>query len=280
MAWAPHIEQWRKYVIWEGKDIPPDLMLSIIRKESNGVAGRLSEATVNPWNVLKLDGTTINFNHAMGLTQCIPRTVDGYNKTFAEKAYFEDMTGKNDRAVRLQIRMGAWVFASQVNLLHQYDPLAFPGDSPGTATSNQLQLALVAYAIGFGKIIPPYGKKGLRPKLEELKARGLPLTIESLRKAFPMWGYSKSKEMWVNRPLFGAMKRWNLYVKNAQPGKPGLAAPNNPLSLPDFPTIETAAKKIKDNWMWLLIAAGLAMFWGGKKPGVINAGKAQIIGRK
>lgn len=271
MAWHPRIEQWRRFAVWEGKDIPPDLILAIIKHESAGIAGRLSNSATKSHEIEKADGTKITFNHAMGLTQCIPAVVAGYNKNFSEKAYFEDMTGQTERAARLQIRLGAWVLASNVHLLHKYDPILFPGSSPGSATPEQLKLALVAYGIGFG---------ALKPKLNQLKERGRPLTIESLQQEFPMWGYSKTQGRWINRPLFGAMKKWSLYDKNAKPGKPGLQSPNNPLSLPDFPTIERAAKKIKDNWAWLLIAAALAIFWGKTKPKILNVGKATIVGRK
>ena len=280
MVWAANIEQWRKFAIWEGKDIPADLMLAIIAAESGGIAGRLSEATTKKAEIEKADGSKITFNHAMGLTQCIPRVVASYNKAFKDKAFFEDMTGKTERAARLQIRMGAWVYASGVRLLHQFDPVAFPGTSPGDATPEQLKLALVAYGIGPGR---PGGEKGLIPKLEALKARGMPLTVDALQQAFPKWGYSASKEMWINRPTFGALKKWNMYQKNKAPGRPGLTLPNNPLSLPDLPTVETAAKKIKDNWAWLLVALGVWFFFGRKKGGgagkVVDVGPAKVIGR-
>jgi len=280
MAWPPQIEQWRKYAIWEGKDIPADLILAIIQHESGGVAGRLSQATTKAADIERSDGSTITMNHAMGLTQCIPSVVAGYNEQFPQKAFYEDMTGADQRAARLQIRLGAWVLASNVRLLHDYDPLLFPGSTPGAATPEQMRLALVAYAIGFGKNSPP-GGRGLKPKLDELKARGLPLTIESLKDVFPNWGYSAKKEMWINRPLHYASVVWDRMLKHGSPQKPGLSEPSNPLALPDIPTIEQAAKKIKSNWPWLLIAAAAFFFLSKKTPAkYIEAGKAKVVGRK
>ena len=281
MAWAPNIEQWRKFAIWEGRDIPADLMLAIIAAESGGIAGRLSQGTTKATEIPKTDGSKVTFNHAMGLAQVIPSVVKGWNNAFKDKAFFEDMTGTSERAARLQIRLGAWVYASGVRALHNWDPLAFPGASPGNATPEQLKLALIAYGIGPGA---PGGEKGLIPKLEKLKAANRPLTVEALQAAFPKWGYSTDKEAWINRPVFGALKKWNLFQTNKEPGRPGLQKPFNPLSLPDLPTVETAAAKIKDNWTWLLIALGVWFFFGRKKPadkggGVVEVGPAKVISR-
>jgi hypothetical protein len=284
MAWPPQIEQWRKFAIWEGKDIPADLILAIIQHESRGTCGRISTGTTRTKADLeKSDGSIVpGYNHALGLMQVIPANIARWNEKASpqNKAYFDDMTGADQRAARLQIRLGAWIFASNVRLLHDYDPLLFPGVSPGSATPEQLRLALVSYAIGFGKDSPP-GGRGLKPKLDELKARGLPLTIESLKEVFPNWGYSAKKEMWINRPLHYASIVWDRMGKHGSPQKPGLSEPSNPRALPDIPTIEQAAKKIKNNWPWLLIAVAAFFFLSKKTPAkYIEAGKAKVIGRK
>lgn len=273
MSWPQHIEQWRQYAIWEGRDIPPDLMLAIIAAESGGQAGRLSQATTKPAAVPRADGSEITFNRAMGLTQCIPSVVAGYAKAFKHPAYFEDMTGSDERAARLQVRLGAWVFASGVRLLHDYDPIAFPAKSPGASTPEQLKLALVAYAIGFGN---------LKKKLDVLKEEKTPLALDTLKTRFPWWGYNKEAGQWINRPIQSSEKKWALYTKNMS-NAPGADSPANPLALPPFKILKSTAKTIKDNWIWLLISILGAFFWqkyGPKKSKSISAGPAVIIGRK
>lgn len=273
MPWPANIEQWRKYAIWEGRDIPADLILAIIQHESGGTAGRLSNQTTKSATIERMDGSTIDFNKAMGLMQVIPPNVASWNAQAADKAFFEDMTGASERAARLQIRLGAWIFAANVRLLHDFDSAIFPGVSPGNATEEQLKLALVSYAIGFGN---------LKPRLEALKNQGLALTLKNLVLSFPKWGYSEKKEQWINRPLHYASIVWDRMTKHGTPAKPAIAFPSNPLSLPDLASIKGAAATLKDNWFWIAIAAVVALIFGSKKgPGkMLTAGPAKIIGRK
>lgn len=281
MSWANQIEQWRQFAIWEGRDIPPDLLLSIIAHESGGRAGAQANISCKAGELPKMDGSTIEVNKALGLTQCIPAVIEGYNQNFPETAFYEDMIGDGERAARLQIRIGAWIYAANVRQLHNYDPVSFPGATPGRASPEQLKLALVAYAIGFGAKSGP-GGKGLKPKLDELKARGLPLTLENIAAVFPNWGKRPDSETWINRPVHYARTVWGNYQKHGT-GAAGASAPRNPRGLPDFPTIEKAAQKIKSDWPWLLIAAAVAYFWASSKKGggilPIAVGKAKVIGR-
>lgn len=199
MIWPPHIERWRKYAIWECRDIPPDLILAIIKYESNGVPGRPSETTTKRHDIPLAAGGFINYNHALGLMQIIPGTIASYNKAHPnDPVFYEDMSGKDERAARLQIRVGCAVFANGVRKLYKYDPRVFIGDTPGRATPDQLLLALTIYAHGWGN---------LRPKLNALRARGIPLSFANVERHFPNWGQNKEGK-WINRPLYYAKTVW------------------------------------------------------------------------
>lgn len=211
MSWPQNVEKWRQYVNWESKDIPSDLVLSIIEHESGGQAGIKSHARTKAAEIRTDAGGLVTVHNAMGLMQVIPSHIAAWNLNRKPQITLEDMTGDDERAARLQIKIGSSIFASYLHKLHKFDPVEFPGKSPGTSTPQQLQLALIAYAIGPGS---KGGKRGLIPKLEQLRKMKRPLTLAALKAAFPKWGYSESKQQWINRPLDAAATVWNRYKKN------------------------------------------------------------------
>lgn len=212
MTWPKYMLNLRQWVKWECKDIPVDLALAIIAHESAGQIGVKGRVKTRDTADLPLaSGGTQPVNYALGLMQIVPSHVLSWNKRHKTTVFLDDMLGKDERSARLQTRIGCAYYANLVNVLHRFDSNAFPGVSPGNASAEQLKLALVAYAVGPGG---PAGKRGLIPKLEILKARGLPLTLAQLAKSFPEWGYSTKKQKWINRPVFSARNKWNTYVKN------------------------------------------------------------------
>jgi hypothetical protein len=274
MTWPAHIEQWRKFAIWECRDIPPDLVLAIIQHESQGIAGLLSGKNTMEAEIERTDGSRIGVNRAMGLMQVIPPNVADWNAKSVEKAFYEDMVGSDERASRMQIRLGCWIYASAVRTLHAYDPVAFPGYNPGTANNNQLKLALVVYAIGF---------RNLKPKLDRLKTAGLELDTDNLIKLFPTWGFSVKSQSWINRPLQYASNVWTALIRQGEPGKPGLNLPFDPKSLPDLATVALTAEKLKNDWIWLLLAAVMTFLLAGKKASAsktMDVGSATILSKK
>jgi len=221
MPWRKQVEQWRQYAIWEGQGAPPDLLLSIIRNESGGIAGRPANVgTKFKFPIPLRSGGTRVMDRAYGLMQCIPAVILDYNKAHpGQPVYFDDMAGKTHGAGRLQIRVGAWLYNKMVRRLHHFYPERFPGKTAATASEDQLILALVAYAIGLGALLK---------RLDVLKEEGKPFTIEALNERFPLWGYSKSKGKWINRPLHYGGKVWARYLRNRtnDPGSTDL--PPNP----------------------------------------------------
>ena len=212
MPWPNQIERWRQFVKWECKDLAPDLVLAIIRKESGGIPGLIATASCKPWQIPSIAGGYITFNHALGLMQVVPRTIASYNQsTTTDRVYFEDMKGQEERAARLQIRVGCAVYASAILNLHQYDPLTFKAATPATADPNHLILALVGYRMGSG---------ALRKKLDKLKALGKPLTFEALAATFPNWGQNQQGE-WINRPIYYTQTVWDASINHGfNPGEP------------------------------------------------------------
>ena len=204
MPWKERIERHRQIVEWETKDIPPDLMLAIIEHESNGTIGREGSRGTKCAMVPIWGGGEVQVCRAYGLTQLHPRTVISWNKVRDPTVYWEDISGKDERAARLQVRLGAWYFAHSVKALHQYDPKAFPENSAALADANQLKLALMAYARGWG---------ALKEKLGKLREAGEPLTADQIARSFPNWGRRKDGT-WINRPVHYATTVWERYLKN------------------------------------------------------------------
>lgn len=225
MQWPEHIESWRQFVLWECRDIPPDLVLAIIKHESNGVAGIASIATTKPHDIPLEGGGHINYNHALGLTQIIPGTIASYNNSHpSDIVYYEDMKGTDERAARLQIRVGCAVYASGIRNLYNYNPQTFTGNTPGAATVDQLMFGLTAYARGF---------RALRKKLNILAEQGIALTFANLAANFPTWGQNAAGE-WINRPIQYTETVWNNAINHGmEPGDTTTHPPGPPTGPPD-----------------------------------------------
>lgn len=208
MAWQKRIEQWRPFVSWECKDIPPDLVLAVIRNESNGVAGLAAgRASKSRDYIPTVDGGQRYVDRAYGLMQTVPVTVLGYNKHEQAKpgfdpitlATWEDISGTDERAARIQIRAGCYYLALANHLIHQAHPEAAPAASLSSASLDQIRIVLTGYAVGAGATIE---------KLNQLAEQGKPLTFASLATSFPDWGGKH------NRPIYYANKVSGYYTEN------------------------------------------------------------------
>jgi len=131
--------------------------------------------------------------NALGLMQVIPVTVAWYNEGLpeAERATIEDMTGTDERAIRLQIRSGCKFLAHVNNYLHQRFPETMPERSLANATDDQIKLVLAGYAVGNGAVAE---------KMQQAKDEGYSPTFANLKRLFPTWGQNASGK-WINRPL-------------------------------------------------------------------------------
>lgn len=192
--WPNRIEALRDYVLCECRDIPPDLALAIIKHESAGVIGRPGKGHIKtPGILFDVHGNPHQIDIALGLMQCVPAVINGYNSgaPAGEKATLEDMTGNDERAARLQIRIGCQFLAGANKKLHNRFPTACPENSLSRASDDQIGILLTGYAVGPG---------ATAEKLQELIDAGKKPTFANLKKEFPTWGQNKEGK-WVNRPL-------------------------------------------------------------------------------
>lgn len=174
MPWHENVERWRQYVEYEARDVPAGLVLAIIEGESAGIPGAKGFKPLVGARLPKDDGTTAEVFTPLGLMQIAPVTVAAYNAANTPPVTIDDLTGTDQRAARQQIRVGCWVFASEVNRLHRWDKDAFPGASPGSATADQIKIALAMYGAGSGPVIDA---------LDALRQKKRPLTFDELFRA-------------------------------------------------------------------------------------------------
>jgi len=222
MQWPPKIERLQNAVRWECKDIPPDLVLAIIKHESGGTIGRPGGVKTKCGNVPTVNGGLKKVCRAYGLMQVIPSTVNYYNSQQSDpndRATFEDISGKDERAARMQIKLGCFYLAFANHFLNKTYPVDFPAVSLSTAKPDQVKAVLAAYAVGHGAI---------QKKLNALQEQNRKLTFSNLEKYFPDWGKNKSGE-WINRPLHYArvVNKWYQADHTQSPGTtvdPGLMA--------------------------------------------------------
>lgn len=206
MAWPKKIELLRRYVEWECKNIPPDLVLAIIKQESGGVPGIVAKVACKCGNVPSVVGDEIEVCNAVGLLQTIPATISFYNQSAQGKdvATIEDMVGHDDRAKRMQIRVGCKYLAYVNHYLFTNYPSACPERSLANADDNQIAIVLTGYNMGNGAI----GKK-----LQQLIDKNISPTWSNIKKYFSDWGKNKNGK-WINRPIKYGTDVLNAYRAN------------------------------------------------------------------
>jgi hypothetical protein len=204
--WKNRVERLRKYVTWECKDIPPDLVLAIINNESSGQIGIKGRVKTRSAYIPTQSGDMKQANYAFGLMQVIPSTINWYNQDVEgnDIATYEDMIGNDERSARIQIRVGCKYLAFVNNYLHKKFSEELPSKSLSEANDSQIALVATGYAVGHG---------ATKKKLQTLKDKGLGLTFSNVKKEFPNWGKNRNGK-WINRPLFYASKIIKNYNKH------------------------------------------------------------------
>lgn len=204
-AWPEHIEALRTWVLWECRDIPPDLVLAVIQNESNGAPGIQGRGKTRAGKLPDVNGNFVELCHAMGLMQTIPATVIWYNETADDPATVDDMEGEDERAARLQIRVGCRYLAFVNHYLHKKNASACPAASLADANDDQIKFVLCGYAVGHGAITE---------KLSELQRQKIPATWSNIKKYYPTWGQKNGK--WINRPVQYAERVFDNYRAHKQ----------------------------------------------------------------
>lgn len=205
MKWPEKIELLRPYVLWECRDIPPDLVLAIIQRESGGNIGIEGTGKTRCGTLADLHGNSVSVCHALGLMQTIPATIKWYNESVADsqRATVEDMIGADERAARLQIRVGCKYLAYVNHFLHKKFPSFCPAASLSQASDDQISLVLTGYTVGHGDTLK---------KIQGLIDTGNRVTFSAIKNAYPDWG--KRGDTWVNRPVQYADAVLSSFVKH------------------------------------------------------------------
>jgi len=128
----PSTERWRTLAEEEGLWLDPDFVLSVIRKESAGGAGKVAKTGVR------------------GLMQVAKKTVTTYNQNHPEApATWAEMAGKGDADVRAQVRVGCWYLRWCLEVVHGWDAARFPAPD-GDVSDEQSLYGYLAYNMGHG----------------------------------------------------------------------------------------------------------------------------------
>lgn len=245
MSWPPKIERLRQFVVWDCRDIPPDLVLAIIQHESGGTPGIVARVKCQCGMLPDAHGNEVQLCNAMGLMQVIPGTVAWYNEQAPpnERATVEDMTGTDERAIRLQIRTGCKFLAHVNNYLHKRFPEAVPARSLADAKDDQIKLVLTGYAVGNG---------ATAKKMAAVMEKGQLPTYANVKKFFPKWGQNKAGE-WINRPL----KYADTTITQFQANRSGSFVGTKPTDL--IARVKTGSKGGMIALVFCLTAAGWAI---------------------
>ena len=178
VTFPAYVERWRELAVQEGEGIPSDLILAIIKNESEGQPGeRARKSTRFPKVLERRDGSKILVDRALGLMQVIPLNILDYSLN-VEPVTYEDMTGKSREDARMQIRLGVHVLRNALIWVHDQNPSSYQWPE-GALTGEQIWMGLATYAVG---------QKRVRKKLRRLKQEGRPVTWASIVKRFPGWG--------------------------------------------------------------------------------------------
>lgn len=200
--WPDSIERYRKYVGWECRDIPPDMVLAVIQNESRGVAGLPAGRQSKSRSYLPCtDGTEKWVDRAYGLMQTVPCTVLSYNDYQRSRSDFdpnklatwEDISGKDERAIRIQIAIGCYYLAVANRILNINHPDSAPSKSLSNANADQIKLVLASYAIGAG---------ATSKKLRLLEEKNVKPSFANLERYFPDWGKPANRPVYFARKVF------------------------------------------------------------------------------
>lgn len=198
------VERWRAAVRVEARDLPPDLVLAYIDRESNGIPGRVAYADVRiPYtDAERACGLPVAYaRRALGLLQVAPVTWRNYVANTGDRVTPCDLAGRDVVNGPIQIRVGAAALRSA---------LKFAGWSGEQLPSDAIVLmSRLAYARGAG---------ALQAKLAEARAAGFPATFDGIEAFDPTWGRP-------DRPFDGARGILRKYRAALGLGPPPITTP-------------------------------------------------------
>ena len=177
-AFPPFVERWRSTAIAVAPDLPVDLMLAHVDRESGGVAGKVGYTDIahKPGNgytdAERACGLPAAYRRrALGLMQVAPVTWRGYVASSGDRLTPCDLASKDLAAGGGQIRAGAYALRSA---------LRFAGWRGEVRPIDRVVLlSRLAYA---------RGEPALSAKLAAARAAGYPATFDGLESFDPTWG--------------------------------------------------------------------------------------------
>ncbi len=173
-GFPPLVERWRATAIAVAPDLPADLVLAFISRESGGVPGKVAYADVRIGYTVSERACGLPAAYArrcLGLMQVAPATWRGYVASSGDRLTPCDLASKDTSAGAGQIRAGAYALRSALRFAGWRGELR-PSDSV-------ILMARLAYA---------RGEAATSAKLAEARARGFPATFEGLERMDPTWG--------------------------------------------------------------------------------------------
>jgi hypothetical protein len=154
------------------------VVMAIIEHESKGVIGApAGKETAHAGIYTKRDKTTIRVKIAGGLMQTIPNVVFDFAKAKSRTIYFEDIFGSSIDDAKKQIEIGVWLLKRQINNVSKY--MKITADHGSRINENALRFIISCYAVG---------GPATTALLDDLKANGYPLTIDSAKENYPNFG--------------------------------------------------------------------------------------------
>jgi hypothetical protein len=173
-AFPPLVERWRATAIAVAPDLPADLVLAFIDRESRGVPGKVGYADVKIGytDAERACGLPAAYTRrALGLMQVAPVTWRGYVASSGDRITPCDLASKDLAAGGGQIRAGAYALRSA---------LRFAGWKGERRPRDPIVLmARLAYA---------RGEPALSAKLAAARSAGYPATFDGLEAFDPTWG--------------------------------------------------------------------------------------------
>lgn len=172
------VEKWKGIAQSElyrlGAPLPVELVLAIVRRESNGTAG-----AVNPKS------------GASGLMQVMPVALKDYNQNHSDKYTMADLRNTDQRSAKIQIRVGVWILIQFFRSAYRY----LKSRLSTVSLDDLVKITDTFYAAG------PANSKGRLNKIVP--------TWENVKSSFPTWDRIKPAELiWQRSNDWGA--KWDL----------------------------------------------------------------------
>jgi len=176
---TPQVEKWFETVRSElsrvGNPLPPEYILTLISRESNGNPG-----VVNP------------SRGDSGLMQVIPESLETYNNNHRDKYTIDQLRGKTQGSAAIQIRVGLWILSFYLKKVYKY----LKSKLGAVPLDDLIKFTDASYASGWGNV---------KPKIDGAQSP----TWDGVKSRYPNWGrITPAEKIWDTANNEGAS--WSL----------------------------------------------------------------------